>query len=49
MPYRLNPKDKSEVQVFKGVWRKLKKHKSVKDAQRHLTALRANVEHKGKE
>jgi len=40
MPYRLNPSDKTEVQVKKGSgWEKFRKHKTVNNAKAHLTAL----------
>lgn len=44
MPYRLNPKDSLEVQVFKGKkWKKLKRHPTADKARKHLAALKINV------
>lgn len=44
MPYRLNPGDKSEVQIYKGgKWKTLKKHESTAKAKKHLAALEINV------
>ena len=47
MPFRLNPKNKKQVQVKRGVrWVRLKTHPSLKKARAHLTALNINVRHK---
>jgi len=44
MPYRLNPKDKKEVQVKKNKrWQILKRHPSKNKAMGHLAALKINV------
>lgn len=48
MPYRLNPKDKTEVQVYKdGQWKTAPggKHENSDEARKHLRALLANVQH----
>lgn len=45
MPYRLNPKDRREVQVKRpSGWVKLKLHPTVDKARKHLAALKINVE-----
>lgn len=47
MPYRLNPKNHREVQVYRnGKWMKLKIHATTQKAQKHLAALKYNVEDK---
>jgi len=50
MPYRLNPKDKTEVQVKKsGKWRRYKKYSGRFAKSKALALLRAlsmNVRHK---
>lgn len=47
MPYRLNPKNKNEVQVRRGGrWVLEHRHESAADARRHLYALTTNVRHK---
>lgn len=47
MPYRLNPKNKRQVQVKKsGRWKLLKTHMSAAKARAHLYALNKNVRHK---
>lgn len=49
MPYRLDPKDHTKVQVrHKGIWQIVKggAHKTVQEARKHLSALRINVEAK---
>jgi len=44
MPYRLNPSNRKEVQVYKdGKWKRLKLHPSVAKALKHLAALKINV------
>lgn len=51
MPYKLNPKDKTQIQVFKnGRWTNLKggKHSTVEQAKSHLYMLNKNVTHKEK-
>lgn len=46
MPYRLNPKNKKQVQVKKGArWAVLKTHRSAAQAKKHLAALKINVKH----
>jgi hypothetical protein len=48
MPYRLNPKDKTMVEVKRGEnrWQLVKKHPNEKAARKHLAALQINVEDK---
>jgi hypothetical protein len=47
MPYRLNPKNKKQVQVKKeGKWKLVKEHLSENHATRHLRALQLNVKEK---
>ena len=47
MPYRLNPKNKKQVQVYKnGGWRVVKTHKTPSKARGHLSQLKRNVRHK---
>ena len=47
MPYRINPKNTLEVQVFKGGrWVPLKRHTSPIKARKHLAALKINVKEK---
>jgi hypothetical protein len=49
MPYRLNPNDKTQVQIKRNnKWVMLKggKHKTKKEAKAHLTALNINVHKK---
>ena len=44
MPYRINPKNRKQVQVKKGDnWEVLKTHLSPEQARKHLTALTMNV------
>jgi len=44
MPYRLNPKNKKQVQQKKGsAWVTLKTHPTASKARAHLTALNINV------
>ena len=47
MPYRLNPKNKREVQVKRGNnWTTLKVHPTTQKALKHLQALQINVKDK---
>lgn len=49
MPYRLNPKNRREVQVKrKGRWLHRHTHKTVREAKGHLAALNKNVHHPSK-
>ena len=49
MPYRLNPKNRREVQVKrKSGWARKKVHKTVKEARAHMQALNIHVHHPGK-
>jgi len=49
MPYRLNPKNRREVQVKrKSGWVRKKLHKTVKEARAHVQALGINVGHPGR-
>ena len=49
MPYRLNPKNKKQVQVKRdGEWVNKKTHLSADQALRHLRALKLNVKEKSK-
>lgn len=44
MPYRLNPKNRKQVQIQKGgKWKVLKTHPTVAKAMKHLAALKINV------
>lgn len=44
MPYRINPTNRKQVQVYKGGrWTVLKTHATVKKALKHLAALKINV------
>lgn len=49
MPYRLNPKNRREVQVKrKSGWVRKKLHKTVREARAHVQALGINVGHPGR-
>lgn len=49
MPYRINPKNKKQVQVQRGRrWASLKTHPSARAAAKHLAALNINVAAKEK-
>ena len=44
MPYRLNPRDRTQVQVKRGAkWALKKKFKTVREARKYLAALAINV------
>ena len=46
MPYRLNPKNRRQVQVQRGThWILEKTHKTVALAKKHAAALNINVSH----
>lgn len=51
MPYRINPNNPNEVQVYKGKkWKLLKRHATPEKARAHLLALKKNVRsHNGTE
>ena len=49
MPYRLNPRNRREVQVKrKSRWAREKLHPTVAKAKKHVSALNINVHHPGK-
>lgn len=46
MPYRLNPKNRRQVQVKRGTrWVLKKTHKTVALAKKHVSALNIHVHH----
>jgi len=47
MPYRLNPKNKKQIQVKRGErWIVKYTHRSIKDAKKQLYVLNRKVDHK---
>lgn len=49
MPYRLNPKNRRQVQVKRASgWVLKKTHPSVAEAKAHMSALNINVHHPSK-